>query len=211
MKLAGRLESVLSEIVDAIKGVDGVMGIILFGSVARGEADEGSDMDLLVLFKDEDKMRRGEWQVTRRMPPDVFAQSISACPSSLGGMNPVFLQSALEEGMILYMEYPVALKLRLASTTPYLIISYGLEGLPQRAKQKIDYALFGRTLGEQKYRGIVEKHGGKRLGRGCLLIPKENSEPILSLLKEHNLEYELTEVYAPTPQKFLKELSALQS
>lgn len=210
MRLARRLESVLSEIVSAIKGVDGVMGIILFGSVARGEAEEGSDMDLLILFKDEDKMRMGEWQVTHRMPPDVFAQSISACPSTLGRMNPVFLQSVLEEGMILYMEYPVTLKLRLASTTPYLIISYGLGGLPQRAKQKIDYVLFGRTVGEHKYGGIVEEHGGKHLGRGCLLIPKEKSEPILSLLEEHNLKYELTEVYAPTPQEFLKELSALQ-
>jgi hypothetical protein len=211
MRLEGRLESVLSEVVNAIKGVDGVMGIILFGSVARGEADEGSDMDLLVLFEDEDRMRRGEWEVTRRMPPEVFAQSIVACPSSLGRMNPVFLQSVLEEGIILYAEYPLVLKLRLASATPHLTVSYSLEGLSQGEKQKIDYGLFGRTVGERKYGGIVEKHGGKRLGRGCLLIPMENSEPILSLLNSYNLKYELTEVYALTPQKLLKELSALQS
>ena len=83
MKSARQLESILPELVGAIKTVEGVVGIILFGSAARGEADEGSDIDLLVLFEDEDKMRRNEWEVTRRIPPKTFVQTICACPSTL--------------------------------------------------------------------------------------------------------------------------------
>lgn len=202
-----QLESSLSKIVAAVKDVEGVVGIILFGSFARGEADEGSDIDLLVLFEDEDLMRKGEWEVTRLIPADVFAQSICACPSTLEEMNPVFLQSVLEEGVILYMRHPFALRSRLTSISPHLVVTYSLRGLSQREKQKVDYRLFGRTVGEHRYEGIVEECGGKRLGRGCFLIPKENAQTILGLLDRHNVKYESMDVYVPSKTEiFLRKM-----
>ena len=197
MKSAKGLESSLSEIVDTIKTVNGVIGIILFGSVARGDHDEGSDIDLLVIFKDQDAMRKNEWEVTRRIPSDVFAQSICVCPSTLEAMNPVFLQSIFEDGVILYMQHPFTLRLKSAGVAPYLIVSYGLGALSQREKQKVDYQLFGRVAEGHSYAGLVEKHGGRRLGRGCLLIPTQGSESVLSLLDERGLKYDLLEVYLP--------------
>jgi len=212
MRSAKDLEPSLSEIVDVIKTVDGVIGIILFGSVARGDYDEGSDIDLLVIFKDENTMRKNEWEVTRRIPSDVFAQSICVCPSTLEAANPVFLQSVLEDGVILYMQHPFVLKLKSAGVAPYLIVSYGLGVLSQREKQKVDYQLFGRVAGGRSYAGLVDKYGGRRLGRGCFLIPKEGSEPVLRLLDEHGLRYELVEAYLPKIEKSpLRFLSSLHS
>ncbi|MFQ6074277.1 MAG: nucleotidyltransferase family protein [Candidatus Bathyarchaeia archaeon] len=195
MKLVRQLKSSLSEIVASIKTVDGVIGIVLFGSFARGEADEGSDIDLLVLFEDEDKMRRNEWEVTRRIAPSIFAQSICVCPSLLKKMNPVFVQSVLNEGIILYMRYPWMLRSRLANVVSFLLVTYSLRGLSQKEKQKVDYKLFGRVIGSRSYLGLVEKCGGKRLGRGCFLIPKENAETVLNFLDEHNVGYEFSEAY----------------
>ncbi|MDI6905658.1 MAG: nucleotidyltransferase domain-containing protein [Candidatus Bathyarchaeia archaeon] len=197
----------LSEIVDAIKTVEGVIGIILFGSVARGDYDEGSDIDLLVIFRDEDLMRRNEWEVTRRIPSDVFAQSICVCPSMLKSANPVFLRSVLDDGVILYMRHPFVSRFQLACGVPYFIVSYSLEGLSQREKQKVDYKLFGRVVGERSYEGAVEKCGGKRLGRGCFLVPKESSESVLNLLKKYSLRYDLMEAYLPKVEKFPFEIS----
>ncbi|MFQ5758277.1 MAG: nucleotidyltransferase family protein [Candidatus Bathyarchaeia archaeon] len=201
MSLVKQLESSLSEIVAVVKTVEGVVGVILFGSFARGEADEGSDVDLLVLFEDEGVMRRNEWEVTRRMPADVFAQSICVCPSTLEEMNPVFLQAVLEEGVILYMRHPLVLRSHLASTSPHLVVTYSLKGLSQREKQRGDYRLFGRTVGKHHYDEIVRELGGKRLGRGCFLIPKENAQTILDLLDKHNVKYELMDVYVPDKTK----------
>lgn len=201
MRSVRSLNFSLSEIVDALKTVEGVVGIILFGSVARGDYDEGSDVDLLVIFKDEGLMRRNEWEVTLSIPPEVFAQSICVCPSTLDSVNPVFLRSVLKDGLILYMRYPFVLRPQSASFVPYLIVSYSLEGLSQREKQKVGYRLFGRVAGKREYRGVVEKFGGKRLGRGCFLIPKESSDVVLSLLGEYNLRFELTEAYLPKVEK----------
>jgi len=209
MSLVKQLESRLSRVVDAVKTVEGVVGIILFGSFARGEADEGSDIDLLVLFEDEDVMRRNEWEITRRMPADVFAQSICVCPSTFEETNPMFLQSVLEEGVILYMRHPLVLTSRLANTSPQLVVTYSLKGLSQKEKQKVDYRMFGRTVGERHYEGIVRERGGKRLGRGCFLIPKENAQKILDFLNKHNVKYGVMDVYIPDKTEiFLQKMLA---
>lgn len=197
MGLVKQLESSLSKIVAAVRSVEGVVAVFVFGSFARGEADEGSDVDLLVLFEDEDVMRRNEWEVTRRLPADVFTQSICVCPSTLVEMNPVFLQSVLEDGVVLYMRHPLVLRSRLASTSPHLLVTYSLKGLSQKEKQRVDYRLFGRTVGKHHYDGIVEECGGKRLGRGCFLIPEESAQTVLDLLDNHNVKYELMDVYVP--------------
>jgi predicted nucleotidyltransferase len=207
MRSVSRLESSLSEIVNAIKTVDGVIGIILFGSVTRGKADEGSDIDLLVLFENEDKMRRNEWEVNRLIQSNLFTQSICACASTLERMNPVFIQSVLEDGLILYAQHPLVLRSRLANALACLIVTYSLENLPQKEKQKVNYELFGRRVAERRYLGLVEELGGRRLGRGCFLIPKENAEVVLNTLNAHDAKYESMEVYIPNKAEvFLQNL-----
>lgn len=36
---------------DKIKRINGITGVILFGSYSRGDFEEGSDIDLLVIFR----------------------------------------------------------------------------------------------------------------------------------------------------------------
>lgn len=70
----------MREVVDAIRGVDGVVGIVLFGSAARGgQADEGSDLDLLVLFESERKLREGDGR-SRAAFPQKYLPSRYAFP-----------------------------------------------------------------------------------------------------------------------------------
>lgn len=204
MRSEKQVESDFSELVDAVKMVEGVIGIILFGSAARGEADEGSDLDLLVFFEDEEKMRRGEWEVTRRVPPETFAQSICLCPSTIAQTNPTFLESVLEEGIILYMQYPLTLKVHQANTEPSSLVTYSLEGLSQKEKQTIDYKLFGRRVGKHHYLGLIDKRGGKRLGKGCVIVPRAGVETVLAVLREHNAKHSVMQVYVPAgTNKFL--------
>ena len=48
----------LSKMVDVVSKVQGVIGVFLFGSLARGDYDEFSDYDLLVVFVDRAVMWR---------------------------------------------------------------------------------------------------------------------------------------------------------
>ena len=86
-------------------------------------------------------------------------------------------------------------------------MTYSLENLSQREKQAIDYKLFGRRIGKHRYFGLVEEHGGRRLGKGCFIVPSPGAETILAVLKEHNVEVSVIHSYVPTgAKKFLSTL-----
>lgn len=50
MQLRSEQKSDLSNLIKAITDVEGVIAVILFGSRAKGDPDEYSDYDLLVVF-----------------------------------------------------------------------------------------------------------------------------------------------------------------
>lgn len=70
--------------------------------------------------------------------------------------------------------------------------------MSQREKQKLGYKLFGSEVGERRYIGLVEQGGGRRLGRGCFLVPKEKAEGVLNILAECGVKYEILEAYMPS-------------
>ncbi len=81
-------------------------GLVLFGSYARGEADEGSDVDLLVLLEGEVK----RWKEYLRAEPITWPLSLeSGYVLSLMPVNvedyrsawKPFLMNARKEGMLL--------------------------------------------------------------------------------------------------------------
>lgn len=50
--------------------------VVLFGSAARGEMTERSDVDLALVFPDEGELRQGRKALFRRPPPDSLSQDI---------------------------------------------------------------------------------------------------------------------------------------
>lgn len=55
LKIAGSLEMKAKLIAEELSRNEHVVAVILFGSVARGEADEDSDIDPLVITRGDDK------------------------------------------------------------------------------------------------------------------------------------------------------------
>jgi len=101
------LETVIAENVD-----DRVQSVILFGSVARGEASDRSDVDLAVITtSDWDGQPGLQDAVQRRMgcPCDVFAQTRARFDELAKANEPVVLD-ILREGVALYGVRPSATK-----------------------------------------------------------------------------------------------------
>ena len=94
--------------------VAGIMGyepekVILFGSVARGETDEFSDIDLIVVKDTDERFFKRLLDVTAYLPRDVTIDVLVYTPGEIEtmvmGRNP-FIQRALEEGQVLYERPP---------------------------------------------------------------------------------------------------------
>lgn len=61
----------IEEVAQRISALDGVVGVVLFGSYSRGEQDEGSDIDLLVIFENKEALRKNQgkaYQITAETP-----------------------------------------------------------------------------------------------------------------------------------------------
>jgi len=75
---------------------EGISHVYLFGSVARGEADETSDVDL---FYDYDPHRFGflEFMRIRELAPEIVGGAVDIMPRD--GIHPL-IRSAVEQGAV---------------------------------------------------------------------------------------------------------------
>ncbi len=65
-------ERILSDKLRWILEASSPMAVIVFGSAARGEMTEASDLDLAIIYPDEDSLRKGRASVLGRKPPDSW-------------------------------------------------------------------------------------------------------------------------------------------
>lgn len=198
MKLKSELESNLSRLVEAIACVEGVVAIILFGSRARGDYDEHSDYDLLVIFRDEDAM----WKNRRTLFENVgklglFTQVLTRdIREFMEKTEPTFRQNILEQGTLLYLRHPFKAPAFSQNLRQMAIVKYKLEGLPQNEKMKLIYRLFGKRA----KRGVVQRSGGTKLGDGCFMIPTEDLEDAIQVLRQYDIQPKITKVYRSQPE-----------
>ncbi len=83
--------------------------IILLGSVARGDADEFSDIDLIIVKKTETRFIQRQVDATNMVPRDISVDIFVYTPEEFQNMidddNP-FIERALAEGIVLYEDAP---------------------------------------------------------------------------------------------------------
>jgi predicted nucleotidyltransferase len=186
----------LSSVVDAISRIHGVVGVFLFGSFARGDYDEYSDYDLLVLFEDKASMWK-KW--------DELFQSISSLRMSLHvipetleelrAANPVFQDELSKQGRVLFAKFPLEVFSKPARLKPFNLITYSMRGLSYSDKMKTVYFLY-RKNGQ----GAIAEKGGKKLGESSFLIPSSVSDQIIDRLNALGVKAKTMEIYVSEDQ-----------
>ena len=191
MKLKEKHTSDLSKIVNAASKIQGVIGILLFGSLARGDYDEYSDYDLLVLFEDKTLMWRS-WDELFQVVGDLKL-NLHVIPETLEELktaNPVFLNELFKHGKVLFARLPLEVFLQPLKLESFCLISYDMSGLSYRDKMKVIYSLY-RKGGV----GAVATMGGIKLSDGCVLIPNSASDEITAILNSFDVETKKLEIY----------------
>ncbi|HYR04375.1 MAG TPA: nucleotidyltransferase domain-containing protein [Nitrososphaerales archaeon] len=169
----------MNELVDRMAPIPGLVGILLFGSVARGEADEYSDYDLLVLFKDRASMRDG-WDAVFAAtgPMNLNIHAIPETMDEFSRANPVFLRELEKDGRVLFSREPFATRISSQLARPFSVVSYDLSSLSYKEKMRVLYRLYRAGRG-----GIVEGNGGVKLGSGCVLVPRDAGREIVDMAR----------------------------
>jgi predicted nucleotidyltransferase len=184
MKLKERQVSDLSDIVSSVSKIQGVVGILLFGSLARGDYDEYSDYDVLVLFEDRSMMWRSWDELFQAVASlKLNLHTIPETLEELKTANSVFLEELFRNGKVLFARFPLEVFLQPVKLEPFCIITYDMKGLNYRDKMKVMYFLY-RKGGV----GTVAKMGGIKLGEGCILVPNRVADELIFRLTSFGVE-----------------------
>jgi predicted nucleotidyltransferase len=186
----------LDSVVDVVSRTRGVVGVFLFGSFARGDYDEYSDYDLLVLFEDKALM----WQNWDELFQSVgnLKMNLHVIPETLEELraaNPVFLDELFKHGKVLFARFPLEVFSKPVRLETFCLIIYDMGGLSYRDKMKAIYFLY-RKGG----RGAVAEMGGKRLGNGCVLVPSNVGDEITDKLTRLGVHARKLEIHMSRDQ-----------
>nr|MDO8098849.1 nucleotidyltransferase domain-containing protein [Candidatus Njordarchaeota archaeon] len=184
----------IEEVVNRMKRIGGIIGIMLFGSHSRGDYDEGSDIDLLAVFADKkslDANVNGIYEATAKS--DLFFQVIGLTLEELE-LSPL-LESIRREGKIFFATEEVS-KLLTPIHKPYALVTYSTANLKAKARVIFAQKLEGRRQNKYRYNGLIHKIGGYKVGRGVVMVPIENLRILTQHLHESKTSYLVRYVWA---------------
>lgn len=193
---------ILSERFSRLKGI---ISLVLFGSFARGDYGPRSDIDLLAIFEDDkfaQKVRKEIGELTKGLEhtPQIIIRSLKDLKETDTGL----LNKIFREGKLLFLKHPFDFPIvELLQLKPYKIIVFKLKNLKPKDKRSFNVDLYGtisvKRIGKQsysyKYKGLLDKIEGKKLGAGTLLVPEKAASEVEFLLKDYKIKYDKLDVW----------------
>lgn len=174
--------------------------IILFGSIARGDFNDESDIDLFIDTKD----KKLEKQVEKL--GDDYSKTSKARSWQLKGIQNTFScivggldreewkdlkRGMVNNGLILYDKY----KATAEKIHQYTLFSF--ENIkPESVRVMANRVLFGFRVKGKKYPGLAEQYGLVKLGKGVLLVPIEHSLKIKYFFREKKITVKVYDIWS---------------
>ncbi|MEK6878092.1 MAG: nucleotidyltransferase domain-containing protein [Nanoarchaeota archaeon] len=172
--------------------------IILFGSVARGEAGKESDIDLFFNTKNESKAEKiVEYELNKFYKSKIaeifllkgIKNKISV---KIGKLDEWKLRrSIITDGIVLYGKYK-----EIPEKTRGFVL-FNLKPVKNIAKRnKIIRLLFGRKEKGYEKRGLVDKFSGKKVSPASFIIPIEKEAEILKIINSEKIDFNFFEFWS---------------
>ena len=177
--------------------------IILFGSVARGEFDKGSDIDIFIDVENENKIEEIKKTVNEQFHnfkgskfSDLwkYRDINNEISFKVGILEKWELErSVISDGITLYGKYrklPKGLK---------QFSLFNFEPIKNVAKRnKIIRILFGRMENNYNYEGLVNRVNGKMLSSRSFIVPAKNTDDVIQIFDKEKIEYKISEIWSDT-------------
>lgn len=197
----------ISEFVEYARKIEKVISIVLFGSIAKGEADKRSDIDLLVIL-DEKKIEGSETleglkRVKRSIEEKGARLELTVMNvEDFRRADKNFVEDIIREGVLLFGK-PLVLKTRDLELSPYVIFLYSMKNLTSPDKLKLHRSLYGRRTVKKvkgkKYisetRGLIEE--GSKLGSNVIIFPEDKAKEVRAVLNSFGASYVEMKIFTP--------------
>lgn len=187
-----------SFLIQKIKDKDLIKNIIIFGSVSREEYDEKSDIDIFIdVSKENSKLEKEIEEILEKFLDSTKYKSYWKL---LGINNEIKLTigkldnwkelkpSIIANGITLYGKFKSDIK----GKHKTLLVWENIK--PNSKRVLLNKQLFGFNQGKKFYPGLLQKYEGERLGKGCIIVPLENSLVFQKLFKKHRTTFKIKKI-----------------
>lgn len=177
-----------------------VKEIILFGSVARGEAIKESDIDLFFEVENKEDAEKIE-NISRKEAERFYKSKIAELWFLRGIKNEIKIKvgildewelkrSIISEGIVLYGKYK-----SMPEKVKHLTF-FVFEPIKDITKRnKIVRALFGRKEKKYSSEGLIKKINGRRISTRIFAVPAEHASEIIKVFSKEKISYEIFEMW----------------
>ena len=188
-----------SFLMQKIKENSEIKQIILFGSVAREEAQIISDVDIFIDLIKESKNTENKIKII--LEDFISSTKYKNYWKPLGIKNEIKLSigelekwqelksSIIANGIILYSKFKPELKEGKHKT--FFIWE---NVAPNNKRVLFNKQLLGYKQKSKFYQGILQKYSGERMGKGCILVPLEHATQFHNLFKRYKITVKIKKV-----------------
>ncbi len=187
------------EFAKEVSGLDNVLYVFLFGSVAREEADKRSDIDLCVIINDDDKEKISSIALDLEKKYDKNIQLVIS--KNFTKIDKYFISQLFKESILLYGKSPL-IRIKDVGFSGFSLFSFSLENLKQPDKMKIKRILYGYSTvkkGKKLYKslskGLVAELNGFFIGRGAVLMPIGKARIIEDVFNSRSIRFKRYDLF----------------
>jgi len=180
----------LEKLVERLKQIEAFKAAILYGSLARGDEDERSDIDLLLVIdeaKPETRLRDVARIITE-LNPTMDVRPILA---NLKDLEPSFLANVRAEGKVLFASPDAILH---PPKSGYVIVKYDLSGIDPSKRSWVSMAIHGYTQSKNTKRGKKKYHYsgiGKAIAPGIIKVSWKDLDRLKEILQKAGAKYKI--------------------
>lgn len=193
-KLIAFAEDFVSFVLENIE-LSKIRNIILFGSVARGEASRNSDVDIFFdtnfnLNKKLNDLKDNFYDSVKYKNYWELMEVKNEISLNVGNLNKWDLKSSvIANGIVLYGPYK-----EMPEKVKHKVLFVWENVKPESSRVMLNKKIFGYTHGGKFYKGILELYGGVKLGKGSIMVPIEYSKKFKDVLKKYGANAKIKKV-----------------
>ncbi len=188
-----------SFLLQKVKKRQEIKNVILFGSVARGEDDKTSDIDIFIDVVTQTAALEKEHATI--LHTFYSSTKYKHYWKLLGVTNQIKLHTGILEqwkelrpsiianGIVLYGKFMPLIK-----EGRHTVFFIWENITPNTKRVLFNKQLFGYKQNGKFYQGLLGKHHGERLGKGSILVPLEHSTVIHTHFKKYKIAVKIKKV-----------------
>ncbi|MBU2565748.1 MAG: nucleotidyltransferase domain-containing protein [Candidatus Thermoplasmatota archaeon] len=194
-------EAVISNFIDKVRKIPEVEGIVLYGSLARGDYDRRSDIDLLVILNTKRPVSFLT-QITKICSDIEKDRKITPVLTNLRDKDEGFLRNVFREGSVLYGK--LLLTAKQMALRPYMLVTYDLSNKKHSLQVKISRKVYGYAskkklpggkIYEYKYRGLKGLYNATVVSDSTMILPYDKAQEFMRELNKLKVKYKHFDIF----------------